>query len=553
MSQREPAHILVCVAWPYANSILHLGHIAGCYLPADIFARYHRLRGDHVLMVSGSDEHGTPVGVAAETEGVAPSVIAERYHQLNTQAMLDLDIQFDLFTRTSTANHAAVAQDIFLRLNEQGYFDKKTQQVPYCSTCNRFLPDRFVEGTCPHCSYEKARGDQCENCGKTLDPQELVGAKCKICSNAPTIRDTEHLFFRLSAFSDRLLEWLADKKHWRPNVINFTRNWIRDGLKDRPVTRDLTWGVPIPLPGYEDKRIYVWFEAVMGYLSASKEWAQRSGNPDAWQDWWTDPAARGYYFLGKDNIPFHSIIWPSILMGYGGLNLPYDVPANEYLQLGGAKFSKSEGVGVTVHDAVERFQSDALRFYITANMPETRDSNFSWEEFVQRVNDELVGAFGNLCHRTLTFTRRTFGEIPERGPLADEDEAVLRRIVEAGDEIGDALGKCEFRRALRGVMGLAQSGNQYFDHKAPWQLKKSDLAACGTALHVCLQIIQALAVYSAPFTPRASEKLWGFLGNEGALEWDAAIAPLPAGRSLPEPEVLFEKLDLEEVVGASKS
>jgi methionyl-tRNA synthetase len=547
MPTTDPEHILVCVAWPYANSILHLGHVAGCYLPADIFARYHRLRGNRVLMVSGSDEHGTPVTVVAEQEKVTPAVIADRYHQLNTQAMLDLDIQFDLFTRTSTENHATVAQDVFLRLHERGHMTKKTQQVPYCSSCDRFLPDRFVEGTCPHCGYERARGDQCENCGKTLDPQELVQPRCKLCSNPPTIRDTDHLFFKLSEFSQQLLDWLEDKNYWRPNVLNFTRNWIKDGLKDRPITRDLTWGVPIPLEGYEGKRIYVWFEAVIGYLSASKEWAQLQGDPDAWQHWWTDPNARCYYFLGKDNIPFHSIIWPSILMGYGGLNLPYDVPANEFLQLGGAKFSKSAGIGVTVRDVTEHFQIDAVRYYIIANMPETRDSNWNWNEFVQRVNDELVGVFGNLCHRTLTFTGRTFGEIPERGELAAEDQEALARIVAAGEEISSALEVCEFRRASRGLMALAQTGNQYFDQKAPWQLKKTDMAACGTALHVCLQIIQALAVYSSPLMPRSAEKLWGYLGHEGTPAWEDAAAPLEVGRKLPEPEVLFTKLDPAEV------
>ncbi len=548
MSPAKPEPILVCVAWPYANSVLHLGHIAGCYLPADIFARYHRLRGNDVLMVSGSDEHGTPVTVAAEAEGVEPAVIAGRNHEINSKAMVDLDIQFDLFTRTSTDNHAAVAQDVFSRLNEKGLLTKQTQAVPYCAQCKRFLPDRFVEGTCPHCDYEGARGDQCEDCGKTLDPQELKQARCKICGNEPTIRETEHFFFKLSAFSEQLLAWLEDKHHWRANVINFTRNWIKDGLKDRPITRDLTWGVPIPLPGYDGKRIYVWFEAVIGYLSASKEWAERSGDKEAWKRWWTDPAARGYYFLGKDNIPFHSIIWPSILMGHGDLNLPYDVPANEYLQLGGAKFSKSAGLGVWVHDVVERFQSDAIRYYLTANMPETRDSNWSWPELVQRVNDELVGILGNLCHRTLTFTHRTFGEIPACGELGDEDRETLQRITVVGEEIADALAACEFRRGLRGLMSLAQTGNQYFDQKAPWKLKKTDLAACGTALHVCLQIIQALAVYSAPFMPAAAERLWGYLGNSEAITWDSATIPLPVGRPLPEPEVLITKLDPDQVL-----
>ncbi len=526
--------------------------MAGCYLPADLFARFQRLRGNQVLMVSGSDEHGTPITVTAEKEGVSPADVAERYHRINTQALADFAIQFDLFTRTTTENHRRVVQDLFLRLHERGFIEPRMMKVPYCPQCRRFLPDRFVEGTCPHCGYPQARGDQCENCGRTLDPQELIDPRCRICGSTPIIRETEHLFFRLSAFAQRLLDWLADKDYWRANVITFTRNFIQSGLKDRAITRDLSWGIPVPIPGYEEKRIYVWFEAVIGYLSASIEWAERQGRPQAWERWWKSPEARHYYFLGKDNIPFHTIIWPSILMGFGDLNLPYDVPANEYLQLEGAKFSKSGGVGVAVNDVIGRFEVDALRYYLTANMPETKDSNWSWEELVQRVNDELVGNLGNFCHRTLTFAHRTFGAIPAAGPLDEVDRSVLARIGEAEKEVSAAFEACEFRRALRGVMALAQAGNQYFDRKAPWALKKSDLVACGTAIHICLQIVQALAVYSAPFVPHAAERLVGYLGaGPGPSRWTQATAELPAGRALPEPAVLFTKLDPETVTADS--
>jgi len=548
----SPRPILVCVAWPYANAPLHLGHMAGCYLPADLFARFQRLRGHEVLMVSGSDEHGTPITVTAEKEGVSPAEIAERYHRINSQALADFGIQFDLFTRTTTANHRQVVQDVFLKLNERGFLVSRPMQVPFCPRCQRFLPDRFVVGTCPHCGYERARGDQCENCGRTLDPQDLINPRCGICGTTPVIRETEHLFLRLSAFERELLDWLKDKAYWRANVLTFTRNFIQSGLKDRAITRDLSWGVPVPLPGYESKRIYVWFEAVIGYLSASIEWAQRQGRPEAWERWWKAPEARHYYFLGKDNIPFHTIIWPSILMGVGGLNLPYDVPANEYLQLEGAKFSKSAGVGAPVGEVIDRFEVDALRYYLTVNMPETKDSNWSWEEFVQRVNDELVGILGNFCHRTLTFAQRTFGAIPAAGPFDDADRAALSRIDEAGAEIAAALDACEFRRALRGLMGLAQTGNQYFDRKAPWALKKSDLAACGTAIHVCLRMVQALAVYSAPFMPGAAERLFRYLGEEsGPAQWSDATAEIATGRPLPEPAILFSKLDLETVTAES--
>jgi len=549
MSTPAPRPILVCVAWPYANAALHLGHLAGCYLPADIFARFQRLRGQQVLMVSGSDEHGTPITVSAEKEGVTPAEVAERYHRINTQALRDFDIQFDLFTRTTTDNHREVVQDMFRRLQAGGYIVPRTMQVLYCPTCQRFLPDRFVEGTCPHCGYTKARGDQCENCGRTLDPQDLIDPRCKISGDTPIARESEHQFFRLSAFEQPLSDWLADKDYWRPTVLAFTKSWIQGGLQDRAITRDLTWGVPVPVPGYEDKRIYVWFDAVIGYLSASVEWAAQRGEPQAWERWWKNPEARHYYFLGKDNVPFHTIIWPSMLLGVGGLNLAYDVPANEFLQLDGAKFSKSAGLGVWVQDVAGRFEVDAIRYYLSVNMPETKDSAWSWEELVQRVNDELVGTFGNFCHRTLTFTRKHFAAIPELGELGPADRVALERITEAGNEVAAALDACEFRRGLRAFMSLAQSGNQYFDARAPWSLIKTDRAACGTVLHVCLKMIAALAVYSSPFVPRSASRLWSYLGGveTGPARWDEATAPLPAGRALPEPAILFTKLDLEAI------
>jgi methionyl-tRNA synthetase len=545
--------ILVCVAWPYANAALHLGHLAGCYLPADIFARFQRLRGRDVLMVSGSDEHGTPITVSAEKEGVSPAEVAERYHRINTQALLDFDIQFDLFTRTTTDNHRHVVHDVFRRLNEKGYIEPRTMQVLYCPTCKRFLPDRFVEGTCPHCGYTKARGDQCENCGRTLDPQDLIDPRCRISGDTPIARESEHQFFRLSAFEQPLTAWLEDKDYWRPTVLAFTKSWIQGGLQDRSITRDLTWGVPVPVPGYEQKRIYVWFEAVIGYLSASIEWAARRGEPQAWERFWKNPAARHYYFLGKDNVPFHTIIWPSMLLGVGGLNLAYDVPANEFLQIDGAKFSKSAGLGVWVNDVVGRFEVDAIRYYLSVNMPETRDSAWSWEELVQRVNDELVGTFGNFCHRTLTFTRKHFGAIPPRRELGPAERVALEKIAETGDEVAAALDACEFRRGLRAFMSLAQAGNQYFDARAPWALIKTDRAACGTVLNVCLQMIAALAVYSTPFVPRSAARLWNYLGGDaaGPTRWADGAAELPAGRALPEPAILFTKLDLEAILAGS--
>ena len=379
-----PERILIGVAWPYANGPLHMGHIAGCYLAADIFARYHRMKGNEVLMVSGSDAHGTPITIRADQEGVEPQEVLERYHEQFLDTWKRLGISFDLFTSTHTANHQEVVQDFFLRLKEQGYIYPDTMLLAYCAGCDRYLPDRYVEGTCPHCRNERARGDQCDNCGHTLDPIELVDPFCSICRDTPSFRDSEHFFLKLSAFQEPLLDWVNQQPHWRPNVANSTRSFLQGGLKDRAITRDLTWGVPVPLEGYDDKRIYVWFEAVIGYLSAAVEWASRSGHADAWTDYWKGGNARAYYFIGKDNIPFHSIIWPAMLMGYGGLNLPYDVPANEFLSLESRKFSTSQNWAIWVPDYLDRYDPDPLRYLLSINMPETGDTDF----YLERVRAE---------------------------------------------------------------------------------------------------------------------------------------------------------------------
>ena len=392
--------IYIGVAWPYANSPLHLGQIAGAYLPPDIFARYHRTRGDDVLMVSGSDQHGTPITIRAEQEGRLPSEIASKYHQQFLELWLKLGISFDLYTSTGTANHAEVAQDIFLTLLKKGYIYKATVEQPYCSQCRRFLPDRYIEGSCPYCQFDGARGDQCDDCGKPLNASELIGPHCRVCGAAPQFKKTEHFFLKLSAFEDRLLAWVREQRHWRPNVLNFTRRYLEDGLKDRAITRDIDWGVPLPLDGYEGKRLYVWFEAVIGYLSASKEWARKSGDEGKWRLFWQEKA-KNYYFLGKDNIPFHTIIWPAMLLGYGGLNLPYDVPANEYLTIEGSKLSSSRNRAVWLSDYLALYDPDPLRYFLSVNMPETGDTAFSWREFVRRNNDELVATYGNLVQRML--------------------------------------------------------------------------------------------------------------------------------------------------------
>ena len=546
MSER----IFIGVAWPYANGPLHLGHLAGCYLGADIFARYHRMQGNEVLMVSGSDTHGTPITIRADQEGVTPAAVVERYHSDFLETWQRLGITFDLFTHTNTENHERVVHDIFLELLDKGLIYTDFMQLAYCPGCERFLPDRYVEGVCPHCSYGRARGDQCDQCGRTLDPQELVEAFCILCGGSPEFRDSEHFFLKLSAFQDQLLDWIREQPHWRPNVSNQTRSFLESGLRDRAITRDLTWGVPIPLEGYEGKRIYVWFEAVIGYLSAAVEWAANSGRDLRWEDFWKDPATRSYYFIGKDNIPFHSIIWPAMLMGYGNdLNLPYDVPANEFLSLEGHKFSTSQNWAVWVPDYLERYDPDPLRYLLTINMPETGDADFSWAEFVRRNNEELVATYGNLVNRVLSFTYRNFdGFVPAAGSLDEIDRQVLAAGRAALDEVAYSLEHTRFKAAIGQAFGLAQEANRYLDAKAPWRAIKTDKDEAGNTLNVSLQVLNCLKVALAPFLPFSSQKVHEYLGFEGRVEqekWDFEYlaGAIQGGNALRQPAPLYTKLD----------
>ncbi len=545
--------ILVAAAWPYANGPLHLGHLAGCYLPADIFARYHRLKGNEVLMLSGSDQHGTPITLRAESEGVEPQQVVDRYHAQFLRCWEEMGISFDLFTNTGTDNHRQAVHQMFRTLHDRGHIYTDTMRLPYCPSCLHFRPDRYIEGTCPHCGNVNARGDQCDNCGRTLNPEDLVGPRCAVCGVTPEFRDSEHFFLRLSAFEKPLLEWVRLQDHWRPNVRNFTRRYLEDGLRDRAISRDIAWGVPVPLDGYESKRIYVWFEAVIGYLSASVEWAQQLGQPDKWREFWEDPDARTYYFIGKDNIPFHSIIWPAILLAHGGLNLPYDVPANEFLSLEGRQFSTSRDWAVWLPDYLERYDPDPLRYYLSINMPETGDSDFSWSEFVRRNNEELVATYGNLVHRVLTFTYRNFdGAIPAPGTLDSESQQLLAQAAAALDVVGGSIDACRFKLALGQAFSLAQEANRYLDTKAPWKSLKNDREATGTSLWVALSVINCLKVVLYPFLPFSSQSLHEMLGFEGDVgqggwSWEGTTTHLPPGQVLGEPKALYTKLD-EEVV-----
>ena len=581
----SPQKILVAVAWPYANGPRHIGHVAGFGVPSDVFARYHRLKGNDVLMVSGTDEHGTPVMVAADREGVSPRELADRNNEIIREDLRRLGLSYDLFTRTTTENHHHVVRDVFRTLDEHGFIFERTTVGAFSASTGQTLPDRYIEGTCPNCGFPEARGDQCDNCGKQLDPEDLIEPRSKIDGQPPVFHETSHLFLDLPQFKEQLLAWIGQQEHWRPNVKRFSLELVRE-LRPRAVTRDLDWGVRIPVEGYEerdDKRIYVWIDAVVGYLSAAVEWARNRGTPDAWRDWWQSPDARHYYFMGKDNIVFHSVIWPSQLLGYGTggevgagrrLELPYDIVSSEFLTMEGRQFSTSRGVVILVGDFLERYDADALRYFLTAAGPETQDTDFTWAEFVRRNNDELVANWGNLVNRTLTNAYRHFGRVPEQGAATEADLAVLREVEAGFGSVGELIERARFRAALAEAMRLASRVNQYVSDQEPWALVKSDRDRAATVLHVALRAIDNLKLMFTPFLPFSSQRLHELLGYDtviaGELEsrridaeptsytvltgdyaaWSGRWEPsaLPAGQELPEPQTLFVKLDPERVV-----
>ncbi|MGA1821232.1 MAG: methionine--tRNA ligase [Thermoplasmatota archaeon] len=555
---RSRRKVFIGAAWPYANGQLHLGHIAGCLLPADIFARYCRLRGYETLFVSGSDMHGTPIMVTADKMGKTPEEVANSNHVSILKTIELMRISYDNYTSTHTKNHFDVVQDIFRTLLEKGFVDRKVEEAPYCRKCGRFMPDRYIEGICPKCEYPEARGDQCDNCGHVLDPKDLGSPRCKLCGSPPVFKETEHFYLLLSKLEGEIREFAEScDERWRPNTRKSTDNFFQMGLKDRPITRDLQWGVPIPVEGFDDKRIYVWFEAVCGYLSASKEHSKKQGNPDLWESYWKDPECRHYYFLAKDNIPFHTIIWPAILMGYGGLNLPYDVPANEYLQWDGSQFSKSKGHGTTVNNFLKDYPAEPLRFYLSTNMPESRDSNFDLDEFIQKNNTELLGALGNYLHRVVTFIHNNYGEVPKRGPLSDEDREILRVAEEKYRAALDAMELVHLKEGLSHMIALVNDANRYFNNRAPWKLVKVDREQCGTVLSVALQLGRTIAYGMYPYIPASMNGWCGSLGIETPEEstWETGLEPVSEGLKIGRPEPIFDKLekmeddDLEENKG----
>ncbi len=573
-------NILVAVAWPYASANIHVGNLGGAYLPADIYARFHRLRGDRVLMISGSDSHGTPITVAADVQGVTPAELFERFHRRFLDLFVATGISYDLFTHTDTENHHQVAQDIFLNLHRNGFLLPQKQRQLYSVSEGRFLPDRYVEGTCPTCGYDGARGDQCENCGNLMDALELIDPRSRTDGSTPEARETEHFYLDLSAFGEQLAAWLQDEKgFWRPQVLNFARNMVKKGLQPRPVTRDLSWGIPVPVEGWDDKCLYVWFEAVIGYLSAAIEWAKNQGTPEAWKDWWYDPSARSTYFIGKDNIVFHAVVWPAELMGTGPLyqddtdkrlNLPWNVPANEFFTIEGSKISGSRNWAVWVDDYLTRYAPDPLRYYLTTVAPESRDTDFSWQGFLHANNDELVATWGNLVNRVLKFAYKSFdGRVPAPGLMEQRDAEILAQVDAAFEPIAGLYEMCKLKAALHETMALARDLNAYLDAKAPWFQIKEDKVAAGTTVYVALRAIDSLKTLFAPVLPFSSQRLHEMLGNEGniageqsikeyaesakthlALTFDADAlterwepSQLVAGQIMQKPQALFTKLE----------
>jgi methionyl-tRNA synthetase len=581
------SRILSAVAWPYANGPRHIGHVAGFGVPSDVFSRYMRMAGHDVLMVSGTDEHGTPILVQAEREGVSPQELADRYNRVIVEDLTALGLSYDLFTRTTTGNHYSVAQDLFKAVHTNGYMIAQTGRGAISPSTGRTLPDRYIEGTCPICDYDGARGDQCDNCGNQLDATDLKNPRSRINGETPKFVETEHFYLDLPAFEENLSEWLGARHGWRPNVLNFSLNLLRD-MRPRAMTRDIDWGIPVPLLGWEDnpnKRLYVWFDAVIGYLSASIEWARRQGDPDAWREWWNNPEALSYYFMGKDNITFHSQIWPAELMGangrgsrggalsmFGDLQLPTEVVSSEYLTMESSKFSSSRGHVILVRDMLSRYQPDALRYFIAVAGPETSDADFTWAEFKRRTNEELVAGWGNLVNRTASLLHKNVGSIPALDNLEPIDRTALASSAAGFDKVGGLLEVHRQRQAISEAMRVVGDANRYLAETAPWKLKTTDPDRMRTVLGVAAQLVQDANVMLSPFLPHSAQQVHEALGGTGV------IAPMPfisevedldrpdrrypiiegdysahkgawhrrdvvAGTAIPEPSPIFVKLD----------
>ena len=578
------SRVLAAVAWPYANGPRHIGHVSGFGVPSDVFSRYMRMAGHDVLMVSGSDEHGTAIQVKADAEGLTARETADKYHAQIVADLQGLGLSYDLYTRTTTPNHYAVVQEIFTALYNNGYIVAKTQMGAISPSTGRTLPDRFIEGTCPLCGYHNARGDQCDNCGNQLDPADLIDPKSKINGETPEFIETEHFFLDLPKVAPQLTEWLGSREDWRPNVLKFSHNLLKE-IRERAITRDLDWGVPIPLDGWRDapmKRIYVWFDAVIGYLSASVEWAKRSGDPEAWRAFWNDAEALSYYFMGKDNIVFHSVIWPGILLGANGqgelggeirpalgeLQLPTEVVSSEFMTMKGSKVSSSRGASIFVGDFLAEFGPDALRYYIAVAGPENQDTDFTWDEFVRRTNFELANEWGNLVNRSISMAHKNNGGIPAPAELTDDDRALLDAAVAAFDVVGEHIAARRFKAGITEAMRIVGLANKYVSDMEPWKLK-DDPRRRDTVLHVTLQVVSDCNTLLTPYLPHSAQKVFEALGGSGVwaaqpqivevvdgeltyptLQGDYAAQqarwasqPVVPGTPLDKPSPLFAKLD----------
>lgn len=545
----DSSPIIVTSALPYANGPLHLGHLAGAYLTADFFVRYNRLKGEDVLFICGSDEHGVPITIAAEKEGVSPQDIVDRYHEWNKDTFQKMGISFDYYGRTSSAIHHETSQEIFTELYEKGFFKLKSEELFYDESTQMFLPDRYVKGECPNCGYGEAYGDQCEKCGNSLNPTELINPVSALSGETPVRKETQHWYMPLGEMQDKLESWIKTREHWKPNVMGQIKSWLQEGLNDRAATRDLNWGVPVPLGGADGKVLYVWFEAPIGYISATKEWAQQSNNPEAWKKYWKNDEAKLYHFIGKDNIVFHCIMFPIVLMEHGNFILPENVPANEFLNLEGKKLSTSRGWAVWLHDYLEHFEADYLRYALGVTLPESKDSDFSWKDFQNRVNNELVAVFGNFVNRASSFIEKYANSMVP--PLVDPqpiDVKMLGAIDTQRQKIEFAYEHFRFREVVQEGMQLARLANKYFTDTEPWKTRKTNETACFNSLHVSIQVVAALSVLMEPILPESMKMLRHQIGLSDSTKWsEISASMLTVGQSLQVATLLFQKIEDESI------
>lgn len=542
--------ILVTAALPYANGPVHIGHLAGAYLPADLYVKYQRMKKRDILFICGSDEHGVPITIKADQEKVSPQDIVDRYHVMMKKAFEDFGIEFDNYSRTSLPIHHETSQEFFLNLHGKKILKEKSEQQLYCNNDQMFLADRYVEGICPKCKKEGARGDQCESCGAYLNQAELIDPKCKICGTTPIIKETSHWYMPLGSFQPQLQEWIRSHKEWKDNVVNYCEGWFKEGLEDRAVTRDLKWGVKVPLEGADGKVLYVWFDAPIGYISSTKEWAQKLGKPDAWKPYWQSPDSKLVHFIGKDNIVFHAIVFPAMLMAHGDFVLPDNVPANEFLNIEGKKLSTSRNYAIWLHEYLQDFSADSLRYSLGSNLPESKDSDFSWTEFQARHNNELADILGNFVNRTLTFAHKYFdGKIPPLKNPKVIDLDVVKAVKDVPEKIGMLYEQFKNREAIQETMNLARLANKYFNDSEPWKTRSSDISQCGNTIHVSLQLCRSLAILFYPVIPTTCKKIWAQINQPGRVEdqeWiSAAVFALNETVSLNQPEILFTKIEPE--------